>query len=72
MLTGMAFLPSTIYAQANTNQQTTDEIINIVKAQWAAEMADPGNVTEQFKNIPMIILNSIPLTPRVWKDKLLR
>ncbi len=51
MLTGMAFLPSTIYAQANTNQQTTDEIINIVKAQWAAEMADPGNVTEQFKNI---------------------
>ncbi len=51
IMAGMAFLPSTIYAQANTNQQTTDEIINIVKAQWAAEMADPGNVTEQFKNI---------------------
>lgn len=51
MLAGIAIKPSTIYAQANTNQQTTDEIIGIVKAQWAAEMADPGNVAEQFKNI---------------------
>jgi ketosteroid isomerase-like protein len=47
----IAFKPSTIHAQVNTNQQTTDEIIGIVKAQWAAEMADPTNVTEQFKNI---------------------
>ncbi|MFE3866605.1 hypothetical protein ACFX5E_00790 [Flavobacterium sp. LS2P90] len=34
MIFGMALMPSTMYAQAN--QQTTDEIINIVKAQWAA------------------------------------
>lgn len=51
MLTSIATMPSTIYAQANTNQQTTDEIIGIVKAQWAAEMTDPGNIAEQFKNI---------------------
>ena len=51
MLTGLAVFPSFAFSQANTNQQTTDEIIKIVRAQWAAEMADPGNVTEQFKNI---------------------
>ena len=51
MLTGIAILHSTTFAQANTNQQITDEIIGIVKAQWAAEIADPGNVAEQFKNI---------------------
>lgn len=37
-------------AQASTNQQTADEIIKMVKAQWAAEIADPANVTEQLKN----------------------
>ncbi len=36
---------------AQSNQQTADEIMNIVKAQWAAEMADPGNVNEHYKNI---------------------
>jgi ketosteroid isomerase-like protein len=51
MLTGISMMPSTMYGQAATNQQTNDEIIGMVKAQWAAEMADPGNVTEQFKNI---------------------
>lgn len=51
MLTCIAMLPSSTYAQANTNQQIADEIIGIVKAQWAAEIADPGNVAEQFKNI---------------------
>jgi len=51
MLTCIAMLPYSTYAQANSNQQTADEIIGIVKAQWAAEIADPGNVAEQFKNI---------------------
>lgn len=50
MLTSIAFLPSTSFAQASTNQQTADEIIGIVKAQQAAEIADPGNLAEQFKN----------------------
>ena len=51
MLTGVTFMPSAIYAQASSNQKVADEIINIVKAQWAAEIANPGNVTEQFKDI---------------------
>ena len=55
-------LPSSTYAQANTNQQIADEIIGIVKAQWAAEIADPGNVAEQFKNIAMITPNIMVLT----------
>jgi ketosteroid isomerase-like protein len=50
MLTGIAFMPSISYAQANINQQTADEINGIVKAQWAAEIADPGNLTAQFNN----------------------
>lgn len=49
MLTGICICPTAMFAQAN--QQTTDEIINIVKAQWAADMADPGNIAEQYKNI---------------------
>lgn len=51
MLTVITIQPSTIYGQGATTQQTTDEIINIVKAQWATEITDPANVTEQFKNI---------------------
>jgi len=51
LLAGIAILPSTTFAQANTNQQTADEIISMVKAQWAAEIADPNNLAEQFKNI---------------------
>lgn len=51
MLTGMAIMPLMMNAQANTNQQVADEIMGIVKAQWAAESADPGNLTEIYKNI---------------------
>lgn len=51
MFSSMAILPSTTYAQANANQQIADEIMGIVKAQWAAEIADPGNLTESYKNI---------------------
>jgi len=39
------------FTYAQSNQQTADEIMNIVKAQWASEMADPGNVNEHYKNI---------------------
>lgn len=49
MLLCIAFQPSAGYAQSS--QQIADEIMNIVKAQWAAEIADPGNINEQFKNI---------------------
>lgn len=48
MLIGLTILPYSSYAQ--TNQQIADEIIAMVKAQWAAGVADPGNVAEQFKN----------------------
>ncbi len=51
MLSGILIQTSTTSAQTGTNQQTTDEIIGIVKAQWASEMADPSNVKEHFKNI---------------------
>ncbi len=51
MVAAAVALPMSANAQGNANQQTTDEIMNIVKAQWASEMADPGNVSEQFKNI---------------------
>ena len=44
MLTGIANLASNSYAQASTDQQTADEIIGFVKAEWAAEIADPSNV----------------------------
>lgn len=33
------------------NQSAADEVIAIVKGQWAAEMRDPTNVAEQMKNI---------------------
>ena len=48
MIVGITILPSNSYAQ--TNQQIADEIISMVKAQWTASIADPGNVAEQFKN----------------------
>ncbi len=51
MLSAITMLPGMTYAQASTNQQTTDEIIKMVKAQWASEISDPTNVAEQFKNI---------------------
>jgi ketosteroid isomerase-like protein len=51
MLLSVAVFPTQMFAQAPASQAVTDEIIAIVKAQWAAEMADPGDVNEQFKNI---------------------
>jgi ketosteroid isomerase-like protein len=51
MLFGLLIITSNMSAQASNSQQTTDEIINIVKAQWASEAADPSNVKEHFKNI---------------------
>lgn len=51
MLLVVAFIPAKVLGQSNGDQKTTDEIINIVKAQWTAEISDPGNVNEQFKNI---------------------
>lgn len=51
MLTCIAMLPTATYAQGNANQQIADEIMNMTKAQWAAQAADPGNVTEIFKNV---------------------
>ena len=37
--------------QPSSSQSTADEVIAITKAQWAAEMKDPTNVTEQMKNV---------------------
>ncbi len=51
MLFSIMILTYTTSAQSGTNQQTADEIIGIVKAQWASEIADPSNVKEHFKNI---------------------
>ena len=51
MLMGIIILPSISYAQANTNQQVADEIMGMVKAQWAAQAADPGNIAEIYKNV---------------------
>ena len=50
MLTCIAMLPIATFAQANANQQVSDEIIAMVKAEWAAQAADPTNVAESFKN----------------------
>ena len=51
MLSGIFIIPSASYGQASTTQQTAEEIMGIVKAQWAAETTDPTNVAEHFKNI---------------------
>ena len=51
MFTCIAILPIATYAQANTNQQIADEIMGMVKAQWAAQAADPSNVAGIFKNV---------------------
>ena len=50
MLVSILIMPSISYSQANANQQVADEIMGMVKAQWAAETADPGNFTEIYKN----------------------
>ncbi len=49
MMTGIIMLPSLTKAQTG-NQAVADEIITIVKAQWAAEIADPTNLTVIFKD----------------------
>lgn len=46
VFSGIAFFPSRLIAQTTT----ADEIIALAKAQWAAEIADPTNIEEQFKN----------------------
>ncbi len=51
MLSGIIFLPSFSYSQGNTNQQVADEIMGMVKAQWAAQAADPSNMSEIYKNV---------------------
>ncbi len=51
LVSGILIMPSFTYAQANTNQQVADEIMGMVKAGWAAQAADPGNVAESFKNV---------------------
>ncbi len=48
MLLCMLILPSVSHSQ--TNQAVADEIISIVKAQWAAEIADPSNTAAIFKD----------------------
>ena len=47
MLTGISCFP--FFTNAQANQAVADEIIKIVKAQWAAEIADPTNVAEHLK-----------------------
>lgn len=46
---GMTLFSSTSFAQGN-NQQIADEVMNMVKAQWAAQAADPTNMAEIDKN----------------------
>lgn len=41
---------ATVQAQQGSNP-TADEVIAIVKAQWAAEIADPKNVAAQMKDV---------------------
>ena len=50
MLIGVISTPSISFSQANSNQQVADEIVSMVKAQWAAEIADPTNMTAMFKD----------------------
>ena len=50
MLIGIISTPSISFSQAKTNQQVADEIVSMVKAQWAAEIADPSNMTTMFKD----------------------
>ena len=45
----MTLFSSTSFAQGN-NQQIADEVMNMVKAQWAAQAADPTNMAEIDKN----------------------
>lgn len=46
-----AALTLTGLGQQSSNQSVADDVISMVKAQWAAEVKDSTNVTEQMKNI---------------------
>ena len=49
-LIAFALLPVLASAQANPDQKIADAIIAMVKADWAARIADPANIAEQSKN----------------------
>jgi ketosteroid isomerase-like protein len=49
-LIAFALLPVFANAQAGTDQKVADEIIGMVKADWAARIADPTNIAAQNKN----------------------
>lgn len=49
-LIAFALLPVFANAQAGTDQKVADEIIALVKADWASRIADPTNITAQNKN----------------------
>ena len=49
-LIAFAVLPVLASAQSNPDQKVADEIIAMVKADWAARIADPTNVAGQNKN----------------------
>lgn len=49
-LIAFALLPVLANAQASPDQKIADEIIGMVKADWAARIADHTNITAQNKN----------------------
>jgi ketosteroid isomerase-like protein len=49
-LIAFAVLPGMASAQANPGQKIADEIIGMVKADWAARIADPTDIAGQNKN----------------------
>ena len=51
MLACFAALTLNGLGQQSSNQSVADDVIAMVRAQWAAEMKDPTNVAEQMKNI---------------------
>lgn len=51
LFTSIAILPSAAYAQSKSDQKVADELIGMVKAQWAAQASNPSNVKEIFKDL---------------------
>jgi ketosteroid isomerase-like protein len=49
-LIAFAVLPVLASAQNDPNQKVADEIIGMVKADWAARIADPTDIAAQNKN----------------------
>ncbi len=49
-LIAFTVMPVLASAQANPDQKIADEIIGMVKADWAARIADPTNIAAQNKN----------------------